>query len=90
MARAVFGHAHSRTLNSNHECLGLDERGVRTIRSEHPSRLIMEEAALIENVGEAFDIAISSKVPKVKVISSAAPGWFYNVTKHAQPCELPL
>jgi hypothetical protein len=31
-----------------------------------------------QNGAEAFDVAISSKVPKVKVISSAAPGWLYN------------
>jgi len=33
-------------------------------------------------------VAISSKVPKVKVISSAAPGWFYNITKNGVQVEL--
>jgi hypothetical protein len=49
----------------------------------------MDEAAFIENRAEAFDVAISSKMPKVKVISSAAPGWFYNITRNAVPVELP-
>ena len=59
------------------------------IRSLHPARLILDEAAFIENGGEAFDVAISSKVPKVKVVSSAAPGWFRRLTKGALPEELP-
>lgn len=51
------------------------------IRGEHPSILLMDEAAFIENGAEAFDVAISSRVPKVVVISSQAPGWFYQITK---------
>jgi hypothetical protein len=56
---------------------------------EKSRTMIMDEAAFIENGAEAFDVAISSKVPKVKVISSAAPGWFYNITKNGAPVELP-
>jgi hypothetical protein len=58
------------------------------IRSEHPSILVIDEACFIENGGEAFDIAISSKVPKVIVISSAAPSWFRRLTKDARPIPL--
>lgn len=59
------------------------------IRSEHPSIVIMDEACFIENGGEAFDVAISSKVPKVGVVSSAAPSWFRRMTKQAKREELP-
>lgn len=58
------------------------------IRSEHPSILVIDEACFIENGGEAFDIAIASKVPKVIVISSAAPSWFRRLTKDAHPVPL--
>lgn len=58
------------------------------IRSEHPTVLVMDEAAFIENGAEAFDIAISSRVLRVLVISSAAPGWFRRLTKDARPISL--
>jgi len=53
------------------------------IRSLHPSQLVIDEACFIENGGEAFDVAISSRVPRVLVISSAAPSWFRRITKPA-------
>lgn len=55
------------------------------IRSEHPSIVVMDEACFIENGGEAFDVAISSRVPKMIVLSSAAPSWFRRMTKDAMP-----
>jgi hypothetical protein len=58
------------------------------IRSEHPTIVIIDEAAFIQNGGESFDIALSSRVPKMACISSAAPGWFYNMTKDARPVPL--
>jgi phage FluMu gp28-like protein len=63
---------------SGAKCIALPGKDPAKIRSLHPARLIMDEAAFIEDGAEAFDVAISSKVPKVKVISSAAPGWFYD------------
>jgi hypothetical protein len=58
------------------------------IRSLHPSQLLIDEACFIDNGGEAFDVAISSRVPKVLVISSAAPSWFRRMTKDARPIQL--
>jgi hypothetical protein len=55
------------------------------VRSEHPTIIVMDEAAFIPNGGEAFDIAISSRVPKMLVVSSEAPGWFRRLTKNAVP-----
>jgi hypothetical protein len=51
----------------------------------------MDEACFIENGGEAFDVAVSSRVAergKVLVISSAAPSWFRRMTKPAVPVGL--
>ena len=58
------------------------------IRSEHPTIVIIDEAAFIANGGESFDIALASRVPKMMCISSAAPGWFYQITKGARPISL--
>jgi hypothetical protein len=58
------------------------------VRSEHPTVIVLDEAAFIDNGAEAFDIAISSRLPRVLVISSAAPSWFRSVTKHAVPISL--
>jgi hypothetical protein len=58
------------------------------IRSLHPSQLLVDEACFIDNGGEAFDVAISSRVPKVLVISSAAPSWFRRISKDALPIPL--
>jgi hypothetical protein len=58
------------------------------VRSLHPSQLLVDEACFIDDGGEAFDVAISSRVPKVLVISSAAPSWFRRMTKDARPISL--
>lgn len=58
------------------------------IRSEHPTIVIVDEAAFMENGGESFDVALSSRVPKMMCISSAAPGWFYQITKDARTIPL--
>lgn len=71
------------------KCIALPGKDPDKIRSLHPARLLMDEACFIENGAEAFDVAISSKVPKVKVVSSAAPSWFRRLTKPALPEPLP-
>jgi hypothetical protein len=58
------------------------------IRSEHPTVVVMDEAAFIEQGAEAYDIAIASRVPKMLVVSSAAPGWFHSITRTAVPSSL--
>ena len=58
------------------------------IRSEHPTIVIIDEAAFLENGGESFDVALSSRVPKMMCISSASPGWFHQITKNARPIPL--
>jgi hypothetical protein len=60
------------------------------IRSEHPTIVLMDECCFIENGGEAFDVALASKVPRMLCISSAAPSWFRNITKRAVREELSM
>jgi hypothetical protein len=60
------------------------------IRSEHPTIVVMDEACFIENGGEAFDIALASRVPKMLLVSSAAPSWLRRLTKSALPEQLDL
>jgi hypothetical protein len=70
---------------SGGQCLALPGKDPNVIRALHPARLLVDEACFIENGGEAFDVAISSRVPHVKVISSAAPSWFRDLTRDAVP-----
>ena len=67
------------------QCIALPGKDPNVIRALHPARLLIDEACFIENGGEAFDVAISSRVPKVKVISSAAPSWFRDISRDAVP-----
>ena len=60
------------------------------IRSEHPSVLVLDEACFMESGAEALDIALASKVPKIMIISTAAPSWIRRITKLAVPEELPI
>jgi hypothetical protein len=65
------------------KCIALPGKDPYKIRLMHPARLILDEALL--HRGEAYDVAISSKVPQIKVIRSAAPSWFRRFTKGAVP-----
>jgi hypothetical protein len=66
-------------------CVALPGKDPNKIRSEHPSVLVIDEACFVEKGAEAFDIAKSSRVPKILLVSSAAPGWLRRLTKDAVP-----
>ena len=70
-------------------CLALPGKDPDKIRSEHPTVLIMDECCYIERGGEAFDVALASRVPKILLISTAAPSWIRRVTKMARLEDLP-
>lgn len=53
------------------------------LRSEHPTIIMVDEAALIDKGGEAFDIAQASKPQKMLCITTAYPGWFRTFTQAA-------
>jgi len=68
--------------------IALPGKDPNVIRSEHPTLLVVDEACFIENGGEAFDIALASRVPKVLLVSTAAPSWIRRLTKNALPASL--
>jgi len=65
--------------------IALPGKDPNVIRSEHPTLLVVAEACFIENGGEAFDIALASRVPRILMISTAAPSWIRRLTKNAVP-----
>jgi hypothetical protein len=68
--------------------LALPGKDPSKIRGEHPTIVVMDEAAFIQEGAEAFDVAVSSRVPRMLVVSSAAPGWFRRLTKPALPIPI--
>jgi len=58
------------------------------IRSEHPTIVFMDEAAFNENGAEAYGNAISTRPKKLLALSSAYPGWFFDMIACAVPVEL--
>jgi phage FluMu gp28-like protein len=58
------------------------------IRSEHPTIVMMDEAAFNENGAEAYANAISTRPKKLLAISSANPGWFFDLIEPAVACKL--
>jgi len=68
--------------------LALPGKDPSKIRGEHPTIVVIDEASFIQEGAEAFDVALSSRVPRMLVVSSAAPGWFRRLTKLAQPISL--
>jgi hypothetical protein len=68
--------------------LALPGKDPNKIRSEHPTVLVIDEANFIDNVGEALDVALASRVPKVLLVSSAAPSALERVAKASVPEEI--
>lgn len=69
--------------------LALPGKDPDKIRSEHPTIVMLDEAAFIEHGREALNVALATRVPKVVAITSANPGWFHAITKDAQPAPWP-
>lgn len=59
------------------------------IRSEHPTIVVMDEAAFNEHGIEAYGNAVSTRPKKLLAFSSAAPGWFFDLMEPAVDIELP-
>lgn len=59
------------------------------VRSEHPTIVILDEAAHMEQGEESFNVAMACKSPHVICLSSASPGWFRQATEFAKPVDWP-
>jgi len=53
------------------------------IGSEHPTIVFMDEAAFNEHGVEAYGNAVSTRPKKLVAISSAYPGWFFDLIRPA-------
>jgi len=59
------------------------------IRGYHPTIVFFDEAADHEKFGEALDVALATRVPKMVAISSVKPSDFCELTRPAQEVEWP-
>jgi hypothetical protein len=59
------------------------------IRSEHPTAVILDEAAHITEGEHSYNVAAATRCPHLIALSSAAPGWFRDYTEFAAPCDWP-
>ncbi len=59
------------------------------IRSEHPTIVVLDEAAHIERGEESYNVAAGTRTPYLVCLSSAAPGWFRDFTEFAKPVDWP-
>lgn len=69
-------------------CMGIPGNPGK-IRSEHPTYVILDEAAHIEQFEASFNVAVRTMCPKIISLSSAAPGAFEQMVADAQPCNWP-
>jgi hypothetical protein len=58
------------------------------IRSEHPTIVVLDEAAYIESDAN-YNVAIATRCKQIIALSSAKAGWFREYTEFAQPVEWP-
>jgi hypothetical protein len=59
------------------------------IRSEHPTIVVLDEAAFMERGEESYNTALATQSLHMIVLSSANPGWFEEVIERALPVRWP-
>lgn len=59
------------------------------IKSEHPTIVIMDEAAIIQRGEHSFNVSAATRCPHLIALSSANPGWFRQATEFAVPVDWP-
>lgn len=60
------------------------------IRSEHPTIVVLDEAAHIERGEESYNVAVATQCLHMIALSSAKKGWFRDFTEFANPVDWPL
>jgi hypothetical protein len=59
------------------------------IRSEHPTLIVLDEAAHITKGEDSYNISMGCSPVKMIALSSAAPGWFQDVAEEAKEVPWP-
>lgn len=69
--------------------IGLPGKDPNKIRSEHPTAVVMDEAAHVTQGEACYNIAIATRCLSMICLSSAWPGWFREMTEFATPVDWP-
>lgn len=69
-------------------CLGIVGNPDK-IRSQHPTIVVLDEAAYITRGEESFNVAQATRCHHIVALSSANPGWFRERTRFATPEDFP-
>lgn len=59
------------------------------LRSEHPTVVVLDEAAHITEGERSYNVAAATRCLHLVCLSSANPGWFRDATEFASPVEWP-
>jgi hypothetical protein len=59
------------------------------IRSEHPTVVVLDEAAHIQEGERSYNVAAATRCLHLVALSSANPGWFREATEFSTPCDWP-
>lgn len=59
------------------------------IRSDHPTIVVLDEAAFITKGDDSYNTAKATRCLKMICLSSAEPGWFEDFTRTAVPVDWP-
>lgn len=59
------------------------------LRSEHPTVVVLDEASIMVYCEQIYNIALATHAPKIILISSAKPGWFFETCESGTPVDWP-
>jgi len=59
------------------------------IRSEHPTVVVLDEAAHIQEGERSYNVAAATRCLHLIALSSANPGWFRDATEFSLPVDWP-
>ena len=60
-----------------------------SIRSAHPTIVVLDEAAFMPDAEASYNVALASNCLHLIALSSAYPGWFAEITGSAVPAPFP-
>ena len=89
VAKAIEKQAAHELEMANGSVMVAISRDPNAIRSAHPSIVVLDEAAFLEQGEESYNTAIASKCLFLVALSSAHPGWFADMTGASLPVPFP-